>query len=577
MNEFNLLLQRIDVFGYQPAFRIYGQRKLRSEFGGFLTLLIIIFSLMVIFSEASDFFFHNRPTILNYTKTNYNPLQFNFPNNTYVPFQLNMFDSQNNMISTNNLFFQLEVIQTGSSQIFKTQPCSNYQSYFNSIGNLNFVQQNFQCIDLSGISIGGQNDQVTFTANYCIDQLKCDIKNQKQLFLYNYTDNSNLYQKPFNYYINLITYLPMYTIDPTQNTPFSYDFMYNYDSNYAQSMLKKQILFKKMNLMINDGYLVNNNQTTTTFGVDSLINTVDQRMAFSQNTIATFSFKSSNKIDICNISHMKLYEAIFYSYVYIQIIYLFMSLFMFFANRFIFKKVVLECFFETVDKINMRIDETNHNQDILKRLKKKICNRGVKILDDYSDDVKSDKNALVLNEENQIICLNQVNRAQTYLVKENKNNNNQNLNIESGVVEINNKNHLEVDNNVVIHTSVNDPKLNSNAYKPIIDIKKSINEFVRRKLDFADIIKLRQEFETLKKIILNEKQLESFNYFEKRKAFIENEKIVDIEQELDNSCNEHEIVNYYVNRINRNSITEIDKRILLMLKSQIYKMIEEKI
>ena len=147
------------------------------------------------------------------------------------------------IVSTNNLFFQLEVIQTGSSQIFKTQPCSNYQSYFNSIGNLNFVQQNFQCIDLSGISIGGQNDQVTFTANYCIDQLKCDIKNQKQLFLYNYTDNSNLYQKPFNYYINLITYLPMYTIDPTQNTPFSYDFMYNYDSNYAQSMLKKQILF----------------------------------------------------------------------------------------------------------------------------------------------------------------------------------------------------------------------------------------------------------------------------------------------------------------------------------------------
>jgi hypothetical protein len=578
MSLVNMFLQKIDIFGYHASFRIDGKRNLRSEYGGCLTLLIIIFSLMVIFSQGHDFFFRNRPSILNYSITSNQRSQITFPPNTYIPFTLSLYDKQNKIITNNDISFSLEVNQQGNSYVMLPKSCSSYSSYFKSTNNLIFSQQNFYCIDLSGISIGGPNDFVTFYARYCKNPLSCNINSLQTFYLFNNTSPLDYLSDPFNYYFNLLTYIPKYVIDPTQMTPFYQDYMFNNDNTYSQYRLNKNILFKKSILRISDGLLVDNNNTNQIFAIDSVSSSIDQRLGISQNTIVALNFLGGDKIDICSIDHMKFYEAVFYSYVYIKIIYSVMSLFMFFPNRYIFKKVVLDCFFETVEKKTDLNEETLNNVDLSKRLKRKISTklRVNNNLNDYMEDIKTEKKSLVENEaENkEVLNLNSRNRADNYLIRDNPERQNFNSgNSANEVVDLNNKNLCN--NNQPIFTDGTDV-LKSN-FKQIKNLKKTINEFVRKKLDFRDIIKLRWELDQFKRILLNEKQIEALNYVDKPKAVIEDSRIVELELEGESKLKDQDIINYFVLRINNSTYSDVDNRLLMKLKPYLRKSIEEKI
>jgi len=139
---------------------------------------------------------------------------------------------------------------------------------------------------------------------------------------------------------------------------------------------------------------------------------------------------------------------------------------------------------------------------------------------------------------------------------------------------MNNKN-LNNNNNQPIFTDGNDVLRSS--FKPVKNLKKTINEFVRKKLDFRDIIKLRWEMDQFKRILLNEKQIEALNYVEKPKAIIEESKIVELELEGESKLKDQDVINYFVMRINNSTYSDVDNRLLMKLKPYLRKSIEEKI
>ena len=578
-------LKKIDIFGVQFQFNIMGNDKFRTLFGFLLSIAcsILIFTSIILFGK--DFYNKDNPKLIySNIKTDTIKEITIKPNNFTVAFRIE--DNSGNPVLDSYEYFQYSAIQyiyiynettqeyDNNSRAIQTVPCTESLASdirFNQDRNLTeYLCLNFP---IEGFEFGGSFTG-KFSKYFYIFISNC--KNGKC----NNIDAINSYLSDKILYFSL--YYPSYYFIPNDKNPqkIKYEFYY---SQISTGLFKDDTInFKQYFLEDDIGWIFADVIKSSVLAFDKLNYAINMNEIRDDNKNNMFFFNGvsilfNNDYEITIRSYMKIQELSALVGGFMKIIMFIAGLIITPYNEYLMKYNLIEHHIENsieLEKPRINIENNKKSNINLKQGK--------------DDNIKSTIKEKI--DGKQILKL-QVNNKKLKTIEESKNKIIQksskiivNLNEEdnTSILTFSAKKALEKTINLM-----NRRKFDISFYQYVrsfifntkdINVKqfKRACNFLNKKIDIASYIKITNQFESIKRLILNSHQELSLDLL-KRPDFKKCQNSLSLEifstasEETKQSIisNYNESMIYYIQKIVDNTANEIDLRIIDNIVDQV--------
>ena len=275
------ILKYIDFFGTPFTFYIEKNRKLYTPFGGILTLLSIIFSIIVFLSINLDDFLHNIPnSTTSIAKENIRKIKFN-EEKIWIPWHI--VDIEGKTLNHEGLLYPIIYYYTGfrnnstkfmdtSYEILNYKLCKETPMVNNSgLFLLDIDLEQFYCIDMEDLDMGGNWDSnfinyISFDLYICKNGIDYD-ENNKNCTTYEkmieIAGSNNSFK--FEMYYPVVNYYPM-----NKTNPIFVEYK-NYFYHLSRFSQKIDRIYLQQHILIDDnGWIIKNEKIYSNWGMSSL-------------------------------------------------------------------------------------------------------------------------------------------------------------------------------------------------------------------------------------------------------------------------------------------------------------------
>ena len=275
------ILKYIDFFGTPFTFYIEKNRKLYTPFGGILTLLSIIFSIIVFLSINLDDFLHNIPnSTTSIAKENIRKIKFN-EEKIWIPWHI--VDIEGKTLNHEGLLYPIIYYYTGfrnnstkfmdtSYEILNYKLCKETSMVNNSgLFLLDIDLEQFYCIDMEDLDMGGNWDSnfinyISFDLYICKNGIDYD-ENNKNCTTYEkmieIAGSNNSFK--FEMYYPVVNYYPM-----NKTNPIFVEYK-NYFYHLSRFSQKIDRIYLQQHILIDDnGWIIKNEKIYSNWGMSSL-------------------------------------------------------------------------------------------------------------------------------------------------------------------------------------------------------------------------------------------------------------------------------------------------------------------
>lgn len=313
--KFLSLIKSTDFLGPEMKFRINNQENFKTVFGGFFSILYLIFLSYFFFYFGEDLFFKKNPKVIT---QNITPLvdysTKNLSNENFIfAFRVTANESETLPIflnKSNNMFMGYDKHTKEGRDIrlfagFKA--CNESDFYF----EINRNASEYICADIKDINItlGGGYE----TINDFFGNLYFMVGINQELFI-DYADTTNKtqtekYLKILQNIIFLEIITPQIFFDPKDHKkPLKYGAKYNFAALTFNTMVYDSFFFSDFRLETDEGYLFQNIEEQVKFGYNRKLSYsgYHNRTGFVSQYFADFNFDKSYQL--ASREYMKLQD-----------------------------------------------------------------------------------------------------------------------------------------------------------------------------------------------------------------------------------------------------------------------------